>query len=678
MAQGKSFSGRERNCCFLNLGETRFADISAASGLDFLDDARALGTTDWDFDGDLDVWLYNRSAPRLRLMRNDAANTNHRLNVRLVGTSSNRDAVGARLELHFGSPAETQIQTLRAGEGFLSQSSKWVHFGLGGATSIDRLVVHWPGGAREEFRDLAPDQHYLVVEGSARAKRWQLATARRPLEATQQASPARDQYDRVALAARPPLPTIRYTKLDGQAASLDAYRGAPLLINIWATWCQPCLVELRELSEREEVLQSHGLQVVALHADLGGDQEAAGPQQIRTTLEKVGARFDCGVITPQMAAPLSALQNGVVQRVRPLAVPTSFLVDAQGMVAVVYRGRLPLEQLEADLQLLALREEQLRGAATPWPGRWRSAPQAADPLRIAMKMFDEGHLDLAEEYLLRCIALRSQAAPASQADAPVSQQRPLSDIYFTLARIRQEGGDRKAGLEALQEAIAHDPANRSAQVELGREYLERREFGAASDHLAVALRIRADDADVLCLLALAQLGTGAVDPAIKIAETALRLDPHHLSARYNLAFALQQQGRDAEAATHYREVLRRDPHWSMAANNLAWILATTSSKALRDAAGARVLADGLPTGDARQRPIFLRTRAAALAANHRFEAAIAAAEESLQLLKSSGDSQLVTQVEQQLAAYRDGRVPVQDPPRPSQRVPPTVGARETN
>ena len=58
---GKAFSGNERNCVFLNTRDGRFADISAGSGLDFPDDGRAIAVTDWDQDGDLDLWISNRN-----------------------------------------------------------------------------------------------------------------------------------------------------------------------------------------------------------------------------------------------------------------------------------------------------------------------------------------------------------------------------------------------------------------------------------------------------------------------------------------------------------------------------------------------------------------------------------------------------------------------------------------
>nr|NIP93013.1 CRTAC1 family protein [Akkermansiaceae bacterium]NIV25480.1 hypothetical protein [Gemmatimonadota bacterium] len=142
---GKSFSGRERHCVFLNLQNGRFADTSALSGVDLPDDGRGVGLVDWNHDGRVDLCLANRNGPQLRLLQNDFASPGHFLALRLQGTSANRDAIGARVELHLEGAATPLLRTVRAGDAFLSQSTKWLHFGLGETTAIDRLVVHWPG-----------------------------------------------------------------------------------------------------------------------------------------------------------------------------------------------------------------------------------------------------------------------------------------------------------------------------------------------------------------------------------------------------------------------------------------------------------------------------------------------------------------------------------------------------
>ena len=166
MLSGESFSGRERHCVFLNTTGERFATISAVSGLDFPDDGRAIAMTDWDHDGDLDLWVYNRTGPQVRFMRNDVPGNARFLAVRMRGVTDNRDGIGARLELHLAGQSDKPIlRTLHAGDSYLSQSSKWVHFGLGDAGEVERLVVRWPSGDVKTFTALQPNTRYVLTQG---------------------------------------------------------------------------------------------------------------------------------------------------------------------------------------------------------------------------------------------------------------------------------------------------------------------------------------------------------------------------------------------------------------------------------------------------------------------------------------------------------------------------------
>jgi len=118
--EGGSWSGRERDVAFLNTGAGAFAPVAAVAGLAFADDGRAVASVDWDFDGDTDLWLANRTAPRVRLMLNDSPagpEANGFLGLRLQGKQQ-RDAIGARVEVELaGDAPRVLVQTLRAGEG---------------------------------------------------------------------------------------------------------------------------------------------------------------------------------------------------------------------------------------------------------------------------------------------------------------------------------------------------------------------------------------------------------------------------------------------------------------------------------------------------------------------------------------------------------------------------------
>ena len=282
ISQGFSFSGRERNRCFLNTGGQQFADASYVTGLDFIDDGRGTAVVDWDHDGDLDLWISNRTGPRVRMLQNRSPEGNQFVAVRLQGTRCNRDAIGARVQLHLqktisgeesssDGQRKTLIRTLRAGEGFLSQSSKWVHFGLGTDWKIDRLTVHWPSQDAESFDNILPNQRYSIVQGSQLAES---VNSKRSvqLQASQLEAPPSSDRSRTLLTHRIALPDLEFRDLTGETRRLShvSVRTEPrscTLINLWASWCRPCLEEFDQLSKEWSLLEPSKLRVVALCTD---------------------------------------------------------------------------------------------------------------------------------------------------------------------------------------------------------------------------------------------------------------------------------------------------------------------------------------------------------------------------------------------------------------------------
>ena len=346
-AEGRSFSGYERNCVFLNTGGPRFADISSTSGVDFLDDGRGVARVDWDHEGDQDLWISNRSAPQVRFLRNDTPSKNHFVIISLTGTECNRDAIGSRVKVRVRQPKDTGkfgvrkgnnsalrtpnselIKTLRAGEGFLSQSSKWLHFGLARATEIEQVVIHWPGGDQETFNNLPVDRHYKIVQGTGRAQEWTPPTRQVALEPSSPVAQRAATSGRIVLAGQPELPNLTYYNWENKEVSLNDSLKGPTLINLWASWCRPCIVELNELSEHASELRAADLDVIALSVDGLDDARATTAEDARKFLDQRGLSLETGWAAPELLSKLQTLHDFLFYRVIPLSVPTSFLISA--------------------------------------------------------------------------------------------------------------------------------------------------------------------------------------------------------------------------------------------------------------------------------------------------------------------------------------------------------------
>ena len=154
----------QRNFLFDNAGRGSFVEIGARAGRGLAVEKVSRGAAfgDYDNDGDIDVLVLNiDDTPTL--LRNDGGNRNHWLQVSLIGTTSNRDGIGARIEATVA--GRVQTRQIAAGTSFLSHSDIRAHFGLQRAAKVDQLMVRWPGGRVEEFRDLDADQWLVITEG---------------------------------------------------------------------------------------------------------------------------------------------------------------------------------------------------------------------------------------------------------------------------------------------------------------------------------------------------------------------------------------------------------------------------------------------------------------------------------------------------------------------------------
>jgi len=149
---------------FVNNGKGRFREAGGEAGVDFSlpKVGRGLAVGDFDRDGDQDILMTTNNGPAY-LFRNDQTAGNRSIRFRLVGTKSNRDAIGARVKVF--SSGVMQTRAVRSGSSYLSQSELPTTFGLGQRDKIERVVIDWPSGRSEEYRDLSAGRAYEVTEG---------------------------------------------------------------------------------------------------------------------------------------------------------------------------------------------------------------------------------------------------------------------------------------------------------------------------------------------------------------------------------------------------------------------------------------------------------------------------------------------------------------------------------
>src|SRR6266852_6708729 len=152
-----------RSQLFLNRQNGTFVDVSAAAGLNALplESRRGAAFGDINNDGNIDVVLLNiGETPTLLINR--TANTNHRILFRLIGTKSNRAAIGARVTVT--SRSFKQMNEVRSGASYLSQNDLRLHFGLGSDDLMTSVEVLWPSGKTEILHDLPADFIYVIAE----------------------------------------------------------------------------------------------------------------------------------------------------------------------------------------------------------------------------------------------------------------------------------------------------------------------------------------------------------------------------------------------------------------------------------------------------------------------------------------------------------------------------------
>ena len=158
---------RQRKLVYRNLRDGTFAEVAQALGAALMEPRASRGAAfgDYDDDGDVDIIVNDLDGPPMLLRNDGGSRAGHWISLKLVGTRSNRNAVGAKVWLKAG--GLTQVDEVRSGDSYLSHSDWRLHFGLGSATRVPEVIIRWPNGSTEKLTNLPIDKVVTVVEGKS-------------------------------------------------------------------------------------------------------------------------------------------------------------------------------------------------------------------------------------------------------------------------------------------------------------------------------------------------------------------------------------------------------------------------------------------------------------------------------------------------------------------------------
>ena len=619
--EGKSFSGHERNCAFLNLGGDSFADVSGLIGFNFDEDGRTVVSSDWDFDGDLDLWTTARTAPRLRFLKNNsAAEQKTFLSVRLVGNGveSNRDAVGAIVELYLKNEKTPLIRTVTAGDAFISQNSQWLTFHYSPDQSIRNLIVHWPGGQKQPVDELIAKSFYKIRQGKA-AEIWKKPVRKIDMKSSFSEANVSSEKVRTVLTGRLPIVPIHIRNENSESELPQQLLTGPLLLNVWAPWCQPCVEELSSWTQSEEIFRSAGLRILALNTDESAIDSA------ERLLRRLRFPFQSAHAQQRTVRSLDWFQRSFSDRWAPLPIPSSFLIDHQGDVAVIYKGPVSPEQILKDMEFLNMNMTERREAAIPFAGRWLNPPRLPNPLLVSGQFVAHDAISDGITYLRNYLKLTEKRNGASPDH--------LAKIALTIGKLLSRSEDPSEAKSYLAKALYFAPDQTDIRIELADLLLR----DPSLEHIK----------QVIALL--------KPNPKVRVADPVSR----RLLSRAFLFWgeSLHNSHRYPEAEQAFRQSIQLDPTQVKAAEKLAWLLVSQNlEKGLRKS-DAQEIAERLCAITQRKHPDYLDLLAFTHALQGEFKQAICIAEEAQMLRAENTESAAYKKCEIWIEHFKKSIIP---------------------
>ncbi len=577
-----SWSGYERNVLYLNNHDGTFSEVSGAVGLDFPDDSRSFALADLDHDGRLELVLKNRNEPQLRVLHTVAMDLGHSIAFCLRGTKSNRDAIGAAVTVESGGHRQTKY--LQAGSGFLAQHTKELFFGLGRAQGNVRATILWPSGLTQTLEGLPVNQRLEVQEGSADFLAKPFATPAAAWARTGNPMALEPMPSPIETWLIQPLsaPTFSLPDLAGNLHDLRSFQGGFVFLNFWTTTATTSIDQLRLLRQHQASLTSAGIRVVGVNIN-----DPLDLYTVKALAAREELTFPNLLATPEIAGIYNIIYRYLFDRRRDLPIPTSFLIDASGMIVKVYQGPADPKQIQEDVRSAPKTAAERIRKALPFGGVLPDSGFQRNDFTYGVALFQRGYLDQAAESFKQVIAAKPEAPEAyynlgtlylrrnnlpdatRYLEQAVKLRPNYPEAWNNLGMIAAEEGQADQAIDHFKQSLLLLPSYTVALLNLGNLYRRLGNYGEAETLLVKALEIEPDDPEANYGAGMLYARQDNFERGLQFLKKAVSLRPDYPDALNNLGVLLVRAERYSEAEEEFKICIRVAPNFDQAYLNLA-------------------------------------------------------------------------------------------------------------
>jgi Flp pilus assembly protein TadD len=364
-----------------------------------------------------------------------------------------------------------------------------------------------------------------------------------------------------------------------------------VLLNFWATTAPVCREQLRRFHQHKSAFAAAHVEIVAVNIDDAIDVPTA-----RSVATQESLFFPVVFATEEMAGIYNIIYRYLFDRRRDLAIPTSFLLDREGMIVAVYQGPIEPERVLENVRTAPATADERRQRAIPLKGELYQGSFQRNDFTYGVALFQHGYLDQAAESFQQVIAskpddpegyynlgtLNLRRNDFQQARHYLEQTLKLRPNYpeawNNLGMMSAQQGHPEEAVESFQHALLLRPDYEIALLNLGNVYRRQQSFAKAEECLSHALAIQPDDPEVNYSLGMLFAQQNQLQRAADYLYKAIELRPAYPEALNNLGIIFVRLDEYEKAEQQFKTGIKLAPNNDQSYLNLARLYAMRSDR----------------------------------------------------------------------------------------------------